>query len=335
MSLWALVVAGALVAMPACGKRGPPLPPLRPVPDVVNSLTIHRRADAVVLRFLPPTRNQDGSEPLAFDHVEIFAVTLAADAPPPSEAQLRVDAHRIATLTPTATPAITALQFVDSVPASDDVRYYEVVPFATRRRGGVGSPILIVPLGTVPAAPVGADITYDQNTMTLTWTAATDATGYLVYRTGEETPLPATPLKEPTFSTPVVFGTPVCFTVRAVQGTPPVLIESAPSAEVCRTPVDTFPPAAPAGLVALASPGAITLTWDAVTAADLAGYLVLRGEGSGDRLQPLMAAPLTETSFTDRTAVAGVRYFYEVVAVDTATPANRSTPSNRVEETGR
>lgn len=330
VSLWALVVLGAVVVAPACGKRGPPLPPLRPVPDAVTNLSIVRRAGTVTVRFLPPTRNQDGSEPLAFDHAEVYALTQAADVAPPAEALVRVDRNRIATIRPG-----TAMSFVDTVPASGETRYYEVVPYATRTRGGVGSPIVAVPLEAIPDAPATGAITYDEQTLTLTWPAAEGATAWVVYRSGEDAPVQTTPLTAATFSTPVVFGSPACFTVRAVTGTAPLRVESAPSAEVCATPVDTFPPPAPTGLVALASPGAISLTWEAVTAPDLAGYLVLRGEGSGDRLQPLMTAPVTGTSFTDETARAGVRYFYAVVAVDKAMPANRSTPSNHVEETGR
>ena len=94
-------------------------------------------------------------------------------------------------------------------------------------------------------------------------------------------------------------------------------------------------PPAPTGLVAFPGEGGIGLTWDAVTAADLAGYLVLRGEGADDTLRPITPEPLTATTFTDATARAGVRYTYAVLAVDRATPANRSKESNRVSETGR
>jgi fibronectin type 3 domain-containing protein len=118
-----------------------------------------------------------------------------------------------------------------------------------------------------------------------------------------------------------------------VAGTAPVAIEGPASAEVCETPADTFPPAAPSNLAALATEGVINLTWDAVTAADLAGYVVLRAEATGDRLQPLMTSPITATVWADRTARAGVRYVYAVVAVDAA--GNRSAESTRVEETGR
>jgi fibronectin type 3 domain-containing protein len=115
-----------------------------------------------------------------------------------------------------------------------------------------------------------------------------------------------------------------------------VTLESDPTAAVCVTPRDTFPPAAPKGLAVVAMEGAaMNLIWDANTEADLAGYLVLRGEAPGDTLQPLTPEPIHDTKFTDTTVKAGVRYVYAVIAVDRATPPNRSAPSARVEETAR
>ena len=98
------------------------------------------------------------------------------------------------------------------------------------------------------------------------------------------------------------------------------------------TPADTFPPAAPTGLAAVGSEGAISLIWEASTEADLAGYLVMRAEAGGAP-RPLTPEPIKETTFRDATAARGVRYVYTVVAVDTT--GNRSTPSNAVEETAR
>ena len=93
-----------------------------------------------------------------------------------------------------------------------------------------------------------------------------------------------------------------------------------------------FPPEPPKGLAAVASDGAISLIWEASPEADLAGYVVLRGEGGG---APRAAQPRAdrETTFRDTTASRGVRYVYAIVAVDAA--GNRSTPSNAVEETAR
>jgi fibronectin type 3 domain-containing protein len=112
-------------------------------------------------------------------------------------------------------------------------------------------------------------------------------------------------------------------------------VESEPSNTVCVTPRDVFPPPAPANLTAVAGTGAINLIWDAVDAADLAGYLVLRANAPGEKLTPLFDTPITDTTYKDATTTAGTRYVYAVVAVDKAAPANRSAESNRVEETGR
>jgi hypothetical protein len=62
---------------------------------------------------------------------------------------------------------------------------------------------------------------------------------------------------------------------------------------------------------------------------------VLRGPATGATMRPLMTAPIKETTFRDATVRPNVRYVYAVVAVDTATPPNVSSQSNRVEETAR
>jgi hypothetical protein len=133
----------------------------------------------------------------------------------------------------------------------------------------------------------------------------------------------------------VEVGTERCYAVRTVETRGTSVIESEPSPVLCISPTDTFPPKAPTNLAAVASEGAISLIWEANTEADLAGYIVLRGEAPGATLAPLMTEPMKDTTYRDTTTKAGVRYVYTVVAVDTATPQNVSTQSNRVEETAR
>jgi hypothetical protein len=104
---------------------------------------------------------------------------------------------------------------------------------------------------------------------------------------------------------------------------------------VCVTPVDKFAPSPPKNVQAISGGGGVSLLWEANTEPDFGGYLVLRGEAPGDKLSPLTPAPISDTSFNDTTVRRGRTYVYEVVAVDKQTPANRSAPSNRVEETIR
>ena len=99
------------------------------------------------------------------------------------------------------------------------------------------------------------------------------------------------------------------------------------------SPRDVTPPAAPRGLYSVTGDHQATLSWLANTESDLAGYIVLRAEAPGDNMQPLMRDLIKENRYTDRTVTAGVTYSYVVIAVDKA--GNRSTPSNRVQETAR
>ena len=146
-------------------------------------------------------------------------------------------------------------------------------------------------------------------------------------------PLNESPLGAPSFLVPgLEFGKERCFVVRAATAAGPLVTESDATPPLCLAPRDTFPPAAPKGLSAVGSEGAVSLIWEASTEPDLAGYLVLRAEGNAPAAA-LTPAPIKETTFRDATAARGVRYVYTVVAVDGA--GNRSAPSDAVEEAAR
>jgi fibronectin type 3 domain-containing protein len=129
--------------------------------------------------------------------------------------------------------------------------------------------------------------------------------------------LTASPVSSAGYSVPVEFGHQSCFAVRALVGAPGATLESAPSAVTCITPVDD-PPPAPTGLQVSQQAGAVVLSWSPVRVPDLSGYIVLRGEGSGEMLQPLVRDPIAETTYRDATARAGLTYVYVVVAIDKA-----------------
>jgi hypothetical protein len=172
-------------------------------------------------------------------------------------------------------------------------------------------------------------------------------THYSVYRAGAaaagpagevERPvaLNAEPLAGPPFADPgVTVGQERCYVVRPLDLIDGMVVIGPASPPGCVTPVDTFPPAAPKALAAVAGAGAISLIWEPNEEADLAGYVVLRGEAPGAELRAVTTEPIRETTYRDTSAQPGVRYVYAVVAVDRATPQNVSAQSNRVEETAR
>lgn len=153
-----------------------------------------------------------------------------------------------------------------------------------------------------------------------------------------EAPVNGTPLTVLAFSEPVPLldGRRRCYTVRAVRGDGARAVEGEASMPVCVKPTDDFPPGTPVGLSTTSDAGAISLSWEPNTEADLAGYVVLRGEAGDATLTPLTGEVITESRFVDRTVRAGVRYVYAVTAIDTHLPTpNVSAESARVEETAR
>jgi hypothetical protein len=217
-------------------------------------------------------------------------------------------------------------------------RLYAVRGVTKGGRPGPPSTRLELPLVVPPGPPPVPAATATETSIVLTWSPATSETpiAYNIYKAGSADPINPAPVAAGKFERAgVTFGTEECFTLRAIEKVANISLESTPSEPVCLTPRDTFAPAAPKGFSIVAGSGTMNLGWDANTESDLAGYLVLRGEAPGDTLQPLTPAPITATSYEDKTVKPGVRYVYAIIAVDKATPPNRSAPSTRLEETAR
>ncbi|MEJ7796573.1 MAG: fibronectin type III domain-containing protein [Nocardioides sp.] len=90
-------------------------------------------------------------------------------------------------------------------------------------------------------------------------------------------------------------------------------------------PVDTTPPAAPAGLtVSSDTAGQLNLDWADNGEVDLAGYRIERS-ADGVNWAPVTTSLLTASAYSDTPVTAGTTYSYRVVAVDTA--GNVSPPS--------
>lgn len=401
---------GLSVLLAACGKSGPPLPPLRLVPAPVSAVAAQRTGNEVRLTFTLPTANANGPGPVDLQYIEVYAGTVAPGASAPANRDLLVPKYLVgrievkqpvpegkpqpperpgdtrpsagekttfveeitaAKLTPVFTsmpvapapaPPATAPATAAGVPVpaaptpatptaapaptapagpAMPTRIYTVRGVTRSGRPGSAAGRVTVPLIDPPAPPAALAVRIKETGLSLAWTAPVSAAEaahvkFNVYGEGATTPLNPAPLDTPAFERAgVEFGKEECFVVRSVVAVLGVSIESAPSERVCVTAADIFPPAAPKGLQAVASTGAINLIWDANTEADLAGYVVLRGEAPGDKLQALTPAPIRDTTFRDATAQPGIRYVYAIIAVDRATPPNMSPQSNRAEETAR
>ncbi len=285
-----------------------------------------------------------GTDPEARTRAAGASLVTTALATVPAASAAAVAAAAIGAV-PASGPAAVAAAFavaastaITAAIPKHPVRIYAVQGVTKKGRPGQASARAELPIVPAPPPPTAVLATVTETMIAVTWTGPADAAAreYNVYARDGKGPLNAAPLAAPPFERPgVTWGTEECFVVRAVEKAGAAAIESEPSAPACVTPRDTFPPAAPKAVSIVAGPGTINLSWDANTEADLGGYLVLRGEAAGGPLAPLTPAPIAATNYEDKAVQAGVRYVYTIVAVDKATPANRSAPSPRVEETAR
>ena len=74
-AICALIV---VVLLPACGKKGPPLPPLVKIPAAPAEFTADRRGATVDLQFTVPSSNTDNSRPANIERVDVYAITAPA-----------------------------------------------------------------------------------------------------------------------------------------------------------------------------------------------------------------------------------------------------------------
>lgn len=350
-----LAFLASVVVVSACGKKGPPLPPLVFLPDAPGEVAAVRRGDRVDLSFTVPNVNTDRSAPADLERVDVYAWTVPGavsgndvvrrgarigsvvvnkpsdpDEPEPKKPAPKgegVEQNARATVSDALPPDLDPSAY----------RTYVAVGVSARGRRGAMSRNVAVPLVPPPAAPAQPAVRYDEKAITVTWAAVAAADtpiAYSVYRTGTEpVALTPTPIAETTFAdTAIEWEQERCYDVRAVATIESVRIESPASPSRCVTLHDTFAPARPEGLVGVGSEGAVSLIWTANADADLAGYLVLRAVAPATQLEPITATPIPDTNFRD-TVAGGSRVTYAVQAVDKA--GNRSAASAPISETAR
>jgi hypothetical protein len=213
---------------------------------------------------------------------------------------------------------------------------YAVVTEGGEARSQLSNMATIVPLPvatppislTAQARAEGVVISWATPTTSVAGTDAPIVTGYNVYRlpAGQAedigSPINTAPVTATTFTDTPPYGEHE-YRITAVAAVGPPSIQSDPSAPVRVNFRDLVAPPAPATVDALVEPKMVRLIWEAVDAPDLAGYKVYRSEGvgHGNAIRdvgtiPVVAAPLTTTTFSDPSVDLGIAYRYAVTAID-------------------
>jgi len=245
----ALAIAlAAIVGATACGKKGPPLAPLRLVPGPVADVTVRRVGGEVQIHFKLPTANANGPGRIDLDRVEIYAVTAAPGTVIPPNRELLSKTYTVGTIAvkpppvegdgepPAGTPPDTRPGPGDDVSFTEELTEARLKP-APLPKAPV-PPGWAVLHGPVPALPVEASI---PDVMIL---------GEPVAAPGASAPAaplpPVVPLGAPAAATAPAATAPAATapTANAPAGTP-VPGAPAPGAPAV-APVAPLPPSAPA-----------------------------------------------------------------------------------------
>jgi len=191
---------------------------------------------------------------------------------------------------------------------TDGTTYYYVIQGVNATGNSANSSqVTSAPL----AAVTGLGATAGNNSVALTWSAASGATSYTVKRSttsGAETTLVTGVTAAAYTDSTALNGSTYYYIVQGVNATG----TGGNSSEVNSTPTG---PQAPTGLTATGGSGQITLSWTAGTGAT--SYNVKRSTTSGSGYVTLTASGAqTTTAFTDTGTAPGTTYFYVVSSVN-------------------
>ena len=197
----------------------------------------------------------------------------------------------------------------------------------------------LLPAGTdnvLPGAPGNLQATGGTGSAALTWTAATDNVGVVLYNVHRSTTSGFTPsaanritqVTGTTYSNTGLTAGTYYYLVTAQDAVGNVGPVSNQATAVVTALIDNTPPTVPANLQSTpASSSIINLSWTASTdigGSGVAGYRIYRGPAANSLVQ-IGPALVTGTSYSDTGLTASTTYFYAVAAVDVSTNASNQT----------
>ncbi len=295
--------AAAMVPLLGCGYVGDVQPPALYIPVAVTDLKAVQRGAKLYLTFTPPIKTTE-QLPVA----------------QPGEVDLRVgpaaqgnfDVNAWAS---TAT-RVSAEAEIGSFVGKEI--FAAVRTRGVRDRWSDWSNVVAVSIAAPLAKPADFQVAADAAGVRLSWKHPTPSgSRFRVFRQAEKEERPT--LIESKAATPwidrtALYGVPYRYQVQAAIDAGGGEAESELSDAVAITAVDTFAPAVPKALTAIAGLSSIELAWERNTEADFRGYHIYRaaGEGSFERLGEPTEAP----AYSDKSVQAGLSYRYAVTAVD-------------------
>jgi len=362
----------AVALVIGCAAPGEPVERKAPTPTAVADLAATQQGDTVILTFTLPKESVEHRELKQPPAIEIFRDFQKVSASPTPTSGSAAPANP--TLLVTIPSAMVAqfdtrrqIRYEDALKPDDFSQHPDAqAVYMVRTRTSpkkVSANSNAVTLRVAPAADqitdLKAEVTHQG--IILTWTPpqktaispAPPIASYQIFRRELEPASAPTngapqPPRPPNSSVPIgetaappfrdiqiQFGKTYRYSVRSVAQYPDLQVESLDSSVIEVTPLDTFPPAAPQGLVVVlvptqgGAPAYLDLSWSISAENDIAGYNIYRTEQEGVAGQKQNPELLRTPAFRDMNIVPGHRYFYTVTAVDRVgneSPASAAAP---------
>ncbi len=325
-----------LVLIMGCGRKAPPVPWSTVVPKRIVDLEAKSREERLLLEWTFPKENTDKSVLIDLTEFKVLR----------SEGDLIGDQCRgcgekfnvvfEGKLDPKGEDRGKRMSLLFETLEARKVYVFQVITL--NRRGHPSSPSNPVTVfwDYPPPAPRALRVESGDKRVDLQWDSVFNATGYNVYRRGEDDPFPLQPLNREVLTIPQFTDLSVenekryIYAVRATKRVVKTDIEGRGLSSLPVMPIDLIPPAAPVGLVAFSLRQGMELNWRKNQEPDLLGYYVYRrkvGERDFSRLNP---TPLTKEIYLDLSVQIGEEYEYVVTAVDNSVRKNESPFSEEV-----
>jgi len=312
----------AAAVLNGCAYIGEPLPPLMNIPQRAAGLAAVERGTNLVVHFSLPTLTTEGQVLKQGVRLDLRIGLKPAGAFNASTWAAGAKAVR----PDTVANGVAEYRIPSGDWVSREVAVAVRIVGANGRENGWSDPVFVTVVPPV-GQPRDVDAEAAPQGVRLTWQGKSPA--YVVLRRGPDEKDFATlgrSEKNEWIDATAQFGKPYTYLVMAVAPAGKGEAQSELSQEASITPIDTFPPATPTGLRAVASPSSIELAWDRNTEPTLTGYRVYRGLGNGP-LERIGDSDIA--AYSDRKVEAGKTYRYAVTAVKKN--GKESAPSAAVE----
>jgi predicted small lipoprotein YifL len=318
-----LPVLAALLTLAGCGMIGPPLPPALNIPERIVGVSATQKGAELEIGFVVTG--------IATDELvlrSLRAIDVRVGEPGGSMDEWAARARRV----PVDPPRIgdTALRLPVAGLENHDVQVAVRAIGPTGRAGAWSEPVTVHLLAAPPVPQLQA--IPGPGGVTLRWNAAA-ASHWRIWRQRKVDAKPL--LVAEVAGAAEWFDTAAQeedasykYWVQAIVAAGAHTAEGDLSLPVSLVYKDVFPPEVPTQLTAIAGVGAVELAWEPNREPDLKGYQIWRAEGTGAFVK--LGDVLTESTYSDKSAVSGKVYRYALTATDQKGNTSRLSPSVEV-----